>query len=102
MFDQIASPSDAVRGHVAGRDVVGTTISTRPSIVSGTGTGAGGGRCSPFTSSTRRRRPAERRSAGRPSPGRRRAVELGGSPSSRGSAISPRSAVAAAVAGEQR
>ena len=104
MFDQIARPSTPSGAMSPVDTSSGTTISTRPSIASGTGTGAGGATMfDPFTISTPR--PSSggceicRSSiAGSPAGGSSR----GGSPSPRGSVISPWRAVAAAVAGEHR
>ncbi len=80
-------------------------MTTRPSIVSGSGGTSGGGTMfEPFSSST----PLPSAGAAMNWPpvtdrsGSGAAGSSGGSPRSRGSVISPRSAVAAAVAGEQR
>ena len=105
MFDQMATPS-APSGVMSPVETSsGTTISTRPSIVSGRGGTSGGGTMFvPFSSSTPL--PSSGGAMNCPSvtdgSGLGSGGSSGGSPRSRGSVISPRSAVAAAVAGEQR
>jgi hypothetical protein len=105
MFDQIARPS-APSGAMSPVDTSsGTTISTRPSIVSGSGGTSGGGTMfAPFSSSTLLPSSGGTMNCASVTDRSGSGAEgsWGGSPSPRGSVISPRRAVAAAVAGEQR